>query len=70
MDFANTIVQNEENSCVIGSYEYSPSGSHCVMWPYMSMSGIQDTVWIFCAFDPKFLKRIVPEYNFGHFRVE
>lgn len=32
-------VQDNER-CVIGSYEYSPSGAISVMWPYMTMSGI------------------------------
>jgi hypothetical protein len=30
----------ENDRCIIGNYEYTPSGSHCVMWPYMTMSGI------------------------------
>lgn len=71
---SDTLVDKTEikdnDRCIIGSYEYTPSGSHCVMWPYMTMAGIQDTVWVYCAFyDPPVLVRLVPPHEHGTFRI-
>ena len=64
----------DNDRCLLGSYEYTPSGSHSVMWPYMTMSGIQDAVWVYCAFynpgKPKtVLVRLVPPHKHGSYRV-
>lgn len=60
----------ENDRCVIGNYEYTPSGSHCVMWPYMTMSGIQETVWIYCAFyDPPQLVRLITPHQHGSYMI-
>ena len=33
------------------------------------MSGIQDTILLYCAFDPKVLKRLFFPYEFGDYKV-
>jgi len=77
MDFAtagDTLVNPTEiqdnDRCIIGNYEYTPSGSHSVMWPYMTMSGIQDAVWVYCAFyNPPVLVRLITPHATGTYRV-
>ena len=63
----------DNDRCILGSYEYTPSGSHSVMWPYMTMSGIQDAVWVYCAFynpgEKTYLLRLIPPHDRGSYRV-
>lgn len=42
----------------INSYLYNPIRGYVFKWPYVAFSGLDGYLWIFCAFDQQFIKRV------------
>ena len=42
----------------LNSYLYNPIRGYVFKWPYIAFSGLDGFLWIICAFDQEFMKRV------------
>ena len=56
----------KEKSSFIESLFTNPNRGYRVCWPYVTFSGIEGYLWIFCAHDQKYMKRVELPKDHGY----